>query len=116
MSDIMSYSSRFANISKCMSFSQSGNAACDWAAVSMETAVEGYRLIAENVDCPTTDSEAMIDCLRTKDAVELQRQSLVRFELMFKDIVFNSGVFWAECLIIASKSRHSKINRRGFGV
>ena len=48
---------------------QSGTSKCPW---SLQTPVGEYtKILAEHLDCPTTNSREILDCLRTRKAEDI---------------------------------------------
>ncbi|XP_054013924.1 carboxylic ester hydrolase-like [Hylaeus anthracinus] len=63
-----------SNLTKGMfqqAISQSGNAYCPWALMRPGKAKENAAKMADLLDCPSTNSKKMVECLRTKDAVDI---------------------------------------------
>lgn len=48
-----------------------GNASCEWAISSK--VIASSKLFAQKLECPTEDSETMIECLRTKPMAKFER-------------------------------------------
>lgn len=51
--------------------SQSGTALCSWALSRPGLAKEKAKRVAELMDCPIYSTIKLVDCLRTKDAVDI---------------------------------------------
>lgn len=51
--------------------SQSGTGDCRWAVATPGSARKKATKVAELLACPSKDSKQLVECLRTKDAIEL---------------------------------------------
>ncbi|XP_014603712.1 PREDICTED: venom carboxylesterase-6 [Polistes canadensis] len=63
-----------SNLSKGLfhrAISQSGTAHCPWTLTRQGTAKIKAQSVGKLVNCPTDDSKALIECLRTKDAYDI---------------------------------------------
>lgn len=65
--------------------SQSGNAHCPWTLTRPGEAKKKAETIGKLFNCPTDDSMAMINCLKTKDAIDIIGTDR-KFQVIFQNL------------------------------